>query len=51
VNGRATSTMLTDAEADLTRARLEQLNARIEARAARVRLEHALGRDARGYDR
>lgn len=51
VNGRATSTTLTDAEADLTRARLEQLNARIEARAARVRLEHALGRDARGYDR
>ncbi len=51
VNGRATSTTLTDAEADLTRARLEQLNARIEARAARVRLEHALGRDARPYDR
>ncbi len=51
VNGRATSTMLTDAEAELTRARLEQLNARIDARAARVRLEHALGRDARVYDR
>jgi len=50
-NGRATSTMLTDAETDLTRARLERLNARIDARVARVRLEHALGRDARGDDR
>ena len=50
VNGRATSSMLTDAETELTRARLEQLNARIEARTARVRLEHALGRDVRPFD-
>jgi outer membrane protein TolC len=45
--GRATSTTLTDAETDLTRARLEVLNARVDARVARVRLEHAVGRDAR----
>ena len=51
INGRATSSMLTDAETELTRARLEQLNARIEARTARVRLEHALGRDVRPFDR
>jgi outer membrane protein TolC len=46
-NGRGTSTTLTDAEGDLTRARLDLLNARVAARTARVRLEHALGRDAK----
>jgi len=46
-NGRATSTTLTDAETDLTRARLDLLNAKADARIARIRLEHALGRDAR----
>ena len=45
-NGRGTSTTLNDAETDLTRARYDLLNARAEARIARVRLEHALGRDA-----
>jgi outer membrane protein TolC len=45
-NGRGTSTTLTDAESDLTRARLDLLNAKVAARTARVRLEHALGRDA-----
>jgi outer membrane protein TolC len=45
-NGRATSTTLADAESDLTRARLDLLNAKVAARTARVRLEHALGRDA-----
>jgi outer membrane protein TolC len=45
-NGRATSTTLADAESDLTRARLDLLNAKVSARTARVRLEHALGRDA-----
>ncbi len=45
--GRVNSTTLTDAETELTRARLAQLNARIDARTARVRLEHALGRDTR----
>jgi outer membrane protein TolC len=46
-NGRATSTTLTDAETDLTRARLDALNAVVDARIARVRLEHAVGRDSR----
>jgi outer membrane protein TolC len=46
-NGRGTSTTLADAESDLTRARLDLLNARVAARTARIRLEHALGRDAR----
>jgi outer membrane protein TolC len=44
-NGRATSVELTDAETDLTRARLEAINARVDLRIAQVRLEHALGRD------
>jgi outer membrane protein TolC len=46
-NGRGTSTTLTDAETELTRARLDLLNARADARTARVRLDHALGRDVR----
>ena len=46
-NGRGTSTTLTDAESDLTRARLKLLNAKADARTARIRLEHALGRDIR----
>ena len=46
-NGRATSTTLTDSETDLTRARLDALNATVDARVARVRLEHALGRDTK----
>jgi outer membrane protein TolC len=47
INGRGTSTTLTDAESDLTRARLTLLNARADARIARIRLDHALGRDVR----
>jgi len=46
-NGRGTSTTLADAESELTRARLDLLNAKVSARTARIRLEHALGRDAR----
>ncbi len=46
-NGRGTSTTLTDAETDLTRARLTILNAKADARIARIRLDHALGRDIR----
>src|SRR5262249_28255373 len=38
-NGRGTSATLTDAETDLTRARLTLLNARADARIARVRLD------------
>jgi outer membrane protein len=46
-NGRGTYTTVTDAETDLRRARIDLLNAKAEARVARIRLEHALGRDAR----
>ncbi len=46
-NGRGTSTTLADAEASLTRARLDLLNAKVAQRTARVRLEHALGRDVK----
>jgi len=46
-NGRATSTTLTDSETELTRARLDALNASVDARVARVQLDHALGRDTR----
>ena len=45
--GRASSVELTDAEADLLRARLEVINARVGVRIARVKLDHALGRDAK----
>lgn len=44
-HGRATSVELTDAETDLTRARLEAINARVDLRIAKVKLIHALGRD------
>jgi outer membrane protein TolC len=46
-NGRGTSTTLTDAETDLTRARLDLLNSKADARIARIQLEHAVGRDAK----
>jgi outer membrane protein TolC len=42
-NGRATTVELLDAETDLTRARLDALGARIDARVASVRLAYALG--------
>jgi outer membrane protein TolC len=44
-NGRATSVELTDAETELTRARLAVISARIDARIAEVEIAHALGRD------
>jgi outer membrane protein TolC len=44
-NGRGTSATLADAEKDLTSARFDLLNAKTQARVARVRLAHALGRD------
>jgi outer membrane protein len=43
-NGRSTSVELLDAETDLTRARLERLDAAIDARVARARLDYAIGR-------
>ncbi len=44
-NGRATSSELTDAESELLRAELEVVNARIDQRVSRLRLEHAVGDD------
>jgi len=43
--GKATTTQVIDAEADLLSARLSELDARIERRIAEVRLRHAAGRD------
>jgi outer membrane protein TolC len=44
-NGKATSVELVDGEAEVTRARLGRLNARIGLAVAKVRLDHATGRD------
>jgi len=44
--GRATDVELIDAETDVLRARLEMIQARVDARVARVQLDHAVGRDA-----
>ena len=46
-NGRGTATTLIDAEIVLAQTRFEHLNALADARIGRVRLEHALGRDAK----
>jgi len=46
-NGRGTSTTLIDAEIVLAQTRFEHLNARVDARIARARLDHALGRDTK----
>ncbi|WP_437593258.1 TolC family protein [Sorangium sp. So ce1000] len=45
--GRATSVDVVDSEAEVTRARLQQLNARVGALVAKTRLDHAVGRDAK----
>lgn len=42
-HGRSTSVELLDAETDLTRARLDSLNAEVDARVARARLAYAIG--------
>lgn len=47
-NGRGTGTTLIDAEIVLAQTRFEHLNARVDARLARIRLEHATGRDVKG---
>jgi outer membrane protein len=44
-NGKATSSELVDAEAELTRARLRRLDAHVGQLVARARLDHAIGRD------
>jgi outer membrane protein TolC len=46
-NGRGTGTTLIDAEIVLAQTRFEHLNARVDARLARIRLEHATGRDVK----
>jgi len=43
--GKSTMVEVTDAETNLTRARLDVVNAHISVRITRVQLEHALGRD------
>jgi outer membrane protein len=45
--GRGTATTLIDAEIVLAQTRFEHLNARVDARIARIRLDHAVGRDAK----
>ncbi len=45
-HGRATSVEVIDAETNLLGARLEQVNAQVNLLVARVRLDHAVGRDA-----
>lgn len=44
--GKATLVEVTDASAELARARLEVVDALVMSRIARVRLDHSLGRDA-----
>jgi outer membrane protein TolC len=44
-NARATTSNVLDAETDLASARFAWINARVDARVARARLEHAAGRD------
>jgi outer membrane protein len=48
--GRGTATTLIDAETALAQTRFDHLNARVDARVARIRLDHALGRDVRGVN-
>ena len=44
LTGRATNVELTDAETELTRARIDHIDALVDARIAAVQLEYALGR-------
>jgi outer membrane protein len=45
--GRGTATTLIDAENALATARFEHLQAKVDARLTRIRLEHAIGRDVK----
>ena len=49
--GRATSVELIDAETELTRTRLELVNAYVDLHIAQTQLDHALGRDQAPGDR
>lgn len=44
---RATAVELVDAETELTRSRIANLNARVDLRVARAQLDHALGNDTK----
>lgn len=44
--GRGTNVELIDAESEVLRARLEMIRAKVDAKIAKVRLDHAVGRDA-----
>jgi outer membrane protein TolC len=46
-NGRGTATTLIDAENALAQTRFDYLQAKVDARLARIRLEHAVGRDVK----
>lgn len=46
-SGRATLVEVTDSETELTRARLELVNAHVDLRIAQVQLAHVLGRDTK----
>jgi outer membrane protein TolC len=48
-SGRVNGTTLTDIENVLAQARFDSADARVQARTARVRLEHATGRDLKGF--
>jgi outer membrane protein len=48
--GRGTSTTLIDAEQALAQTRFEHLNAKVDARLARIRLDHAVARDVKSPD-
>jgi outer membrane protein TolC len=45
--GRGTATTLIDAETALAQTRFDHLQARVDARLARIRLDHAIGRDVK----
>ncbi len=45
--GRGTATTLIDAETALAQTRFERLQAKVDARLARIRLDHAVGRDVK----
>ncbi|MDF2692269.1 MAG: outer rane efflux protein [Labilithrix sp.] len=45
--GRGTATTLIDAETALAQTRFDHLQAKVDARLARIRLEHAVGRDVK----
>jgi outer membrane protein TolC len=45
--GRATATDMVDAQAELTEARLQRLDAHVDLLVARTKLDHAIGKATR----